>query len=106
MPAISSDMVARLSPVARSAARPAAATSSTRRASNMSSRVNPCRAAIRLSGPVESLRRARGDEAARAVPRLDDPDGGQRAEAGADGRAAHLDLARELALRRAAGLRA
>ena len=55
IPAISSDMVARLSPVARSAARPAAATSSTRRASNMSSRVNPWRAAIRLRGPVDSF---------------------------------------------------
>ncbi len=54
MLAISSATLARSSPVARSAARATAPTSSTCRASNISDRVKPCSAAMKLSGSVPS----------------------------------------------------
>ena len=53
-------------------------------------------------GPGRELRRSGGDEAARAVARFDDAHRGQRAQAGADGGPADLDLERQLPFRRQA----
>ena len=60
----------------------------------------PVQRGHQAEGTGGELRRARGDEAARAVAGLDDAHRGQGAQAGADRRPAHLDLARELALGR------
>ena len=100
MPATSSAITASCSGVARSAARPLEPTSSTRRASNMSSRVKPCSAARKRSEPFSR----RGGPSDTNVPA---PCRGhhhahraQLLQAGAERRPAHADLDREVALRR------
>ena len=68
----SSAIAASCSPRARSAASPATPTSSVRRASNISWRVNPCSAASRPRGSLSSTIGPPRDEGARAM--ADDPE--------------------------------